>query len=93
MRTWKTELHLRGGDDYPESVSTVYKSYNMKDLKVVLDSIRLPEIEAGMPKRKIAPVFRYLLEHLIMSVYFKEYAPKNAILEKIIIKDTKSYGI
>lgn len=92
MRSWRTEMHIRGGEDYPESCSTIYKSFSMKQVKEVLDSIRGPEVAEGLPKRKLKPISRYILEHLI-QVYFEEYAPKKAILEKIIIKDTKDYGL
>ena len=88
MRGWKTEMHLR--DD--ESVSTVYKTYSLLDVRKVLTSIRRDEQNAGLPKRKLSPVFRYVLEDLY-NMYFKDYAPKGAILEKIKIEDTKNYGI
>ena len=81
-------MHLRD----EKSVSTVYKTYSLLEVRKILTNIRRTEENAGLPKRKLSPVFRYVLEELY-RVYFDEHAPKGAVLEKIKIKDTKNYGI
>ena len=99
-RGWDTQMVLVGGGDatveehrLEEGVySTSYKTYSLAEVKIILDKIRKKEILAGLPKRNLSPVTRYIMEELI-DQYFKNYAPKGAILEMIIIKDSKRYGV
>ena len=99
-RGWETQMILAGGGDatvdenkYEEGVfSTSYKTYRMPEVKDILDKIRKKEALAGLPKRNLSPVTRYILEEMI-DQYFKKYAPKGAVLEMIIIKDSKRYGV
>jgi len=92
LRGWKTQLCLYGGEDHPDSEVTVYKTYRLKDIRLILNKTRKKEMGAGLPKRRLSPVFTYLLAELI-EVYFRDYAPKGVVLEQIIVKDTKNYGL
>jgi len=100
-RGWRTQMELIGGGDATKTMefpyeegefSTVYKTYSLMEVKNILTRIRLEEKSEGQPERKLAPVTRWLLEELIHQ-YFKTYAPKGAILQKIVIEDSKRYGI
>ena len=92
MRSWRTQIHTIGGDDGHKAHSTCYKTYSLREAKEIMDEQRNVEMDAGLPKRALQPMSRYILEELIM-VYFKKYAPKGAILEEISIEDTKYYGV
>jgi len=93
MRVWKTEMHIivPGADGTP-SDSASYQSYTLMQAKAVINRIRKEEQLAGLPRRKLAPVSRYLLEELIQR-YFKNYSQRGGILVDIKIEDRKQYGI
>lgn len=89
MRNWKTEIHTVGGEAGEDAFSTCYKTYNLVRARQVINKIRKRD---NTPKRKVAPVSVYILEELI-ETYFKDYAQEGAVLEKIIIKDSKHEGL
>jgi len=92
MRVWKTEIHLVEGEDTSRSSSTIFKSYSLLQAKSVINKARAAEIATGKEKRKLSPVSSYILDELITK-YFEDTKGKDVILEKIVIKDTKGYGI
>lgn len=85
-------MHFAGGEECSRSISTCYKTYNMLEIKDIIKQVRAVEVADGKPKREVFPVSSYLLEELIHK-FFKEYAPRGAVLEKIIMRDTKYDGI
>jgi hypothetical protein len=74
------------------SVSTSHKSYRLLDVKNLVNKVRTAEVSKGLPHRKLSPVSSYLLDELI-DKYFKEHGNDTVVLEEIVIKDTKQYGI
>jgi hypothetical protein len=91
-RLYNTGIHLAGGGDGSDgqSKSSTHRSFNMRQTAGIMNNIRRAEINAGMPRRKVAPVTVYLLEELFKT-FFADYASKNYVLEKITIRDNK-YG-
>ena len=85
-------MYLRGEVGGHPSSSTAYKTYGLLNIKDVISKVRVAEIRKGMPKRKLSPVFRYLLDELIDN-YFKDECRKGEVLEKIEIEDTAGYEI
>ena len=76
-------MHIRGSVDGRESYTTSYRSLGPRQVKEIIDKIRLRD---HTPKRKVSPVFTYILEELIESFFFHH---RNETLEKVIIKDRK----
>jgi len=83
MKRWETEIHLVGSVDGKESHTTSYRSLGPRQVKEILEKIRKRD---NTPKRKVSPVFSYILEELTDSC-FGEY--RNLTLEKIVIKDKR----
>jgi len=88
MRSWKTEISLICGEGLTRSSVTSYKTYTLKDIRDVVNPIRKAEVEAGLPKRKLTPVFTYLLE-VIIGDYLAGRARNGDVLQTLTIKDSK----
>jgi len=86
-RILKAKMCTTGGEGHRKAISTSFENFKMTQIGVVLNRARDLDVEAGRPKRKLAPITTYLLEHMIQK-YFTKYAPKGDILELIEIKDT-----
>jgi hypothetical protein len=90
MRRWKTEIHsVDKGDG--SSPTTAFKTFNLLEAKAILTKIRTNEAAAGLPRRSISPISRYILEELIEN-FLKNDAKDNELV-KITIEDTKYNGI
>jgi hypothetical protein len=91
-RGWKTSVSKWSGEGPNESYSTSYKTYSLQEAGALIAKYRGKEAEAGLPKRKIKPVSRYVLEELIWQFLNKD-APDGATLEMIIVEDTRAHGL
>ena len=84
----ETEIQAVSGSGPKRSAITSFKTYSLKEAGEIMHEQRAAEMAAGLPKRKVTPITTYLLEELV-QMYFRNYAPKGDILEKIIIKDRR----
>jgi len=86
MKTWKTEIHTRGGSVRNRAAISSFKTYSLQEVAEIMKKQRIMRKTAGLPKPRLRPITTYLLEDLV-QLYFRDYASKGDILEKIVIED------
>lgn len=78
-------MYLKGGVGSTRACIASYKNFSLSETMGIVNQMRTAEMAKGEPKRKLKPLSRYLLDHLLHK-YLEEDAPRGRMLEMIVIE-------
>jgi len=93
IRKWEIQINMTGcrGNSSTVAVST-FETYKIRDVMALIHRIRDREKKEGLPRRKLKPIYKYVLDDVIKK-FWDNYAVDGHELVSIVIKDTKENGL
>ena len=93
QRKWKVQMNMISTSPAGKLAAiTVFETYEIGKVTRLVKETRIKEEAMGLPKRRLNPIARYILEDMI-DVYWRESAPKGYELAYIQIEDNKPNGL